>query len=164
MKQLLTSFTQYEHWANERLLPVIMALPEERQQQTIVSSFPSIHKTLLHIWDANTIWWQRLHKAGEIIVPSLTFHPVMKDIEKGLLQDNQNWIDWISGATDNDLEEVLHYKSMRGDPFAQPVKEIVLHINNHGSYHLGQLVTMLRQLGVEKLPQLDYILFSRYNR
>jgi uncharacterized damage-inducible protein DinB len=63
MKQLLTSFTQYAYWANERLLPVIMALTEDEQQQAIVSSFPSIHKTLLHIWDANTIWWQRLHKA-----------------------------------------------------------------------------------------------------
>jgi uncharacterized damage-inducible protein DinB len=160
MKQLLTSFTQYAYWANERLLPVIMALTEDEQQQAIVSSFPSIHKTLLHIWDANTIWWQRLHKA-EIIVPSLTFHPVMKDIEKGLLLDNRQWIDWISAATDDDLNEVLHYKTMRGDLFSQPVKEIVLHINNHGTYHRGQLVTMLRQLGVEKLPQLDYILFSR---
>jgi uncharacterized damage-inducible protein DinB len=94
-------------------------------------------------------------------VPSLTFHPVMKDIEKGLLLDNRQWIDWISAATDDDLNEVLHYKTMRGDLFSQPVKEIVLHINNHGTYHRGQLVTMLRQLGVEKLPQLDYILFSR---
>ena len=161
MKQLLTSFTQYEYWANERLLPVIVSLTEEQQQQTIVSSFPSLHKTLLHIWDANTIWWQRLHKAEEIIVPSLTFHPSMKDIEKGLLLDNQKWIDWITNATEEELEEILPYKSMRGDAFAQPVKEIVLHINNHGTYHRGQLITMLRQLGLEKLPQLDYILFSR---
>jgi uncharacterized damage-inducible protein DinB len=161
MKQLLTSFTQYEYWANERLLPVIVSLTEEQQQQTIVSSFPSIHKTLLHIWDANTIWWQRLHNAEEIIVPSLTFHPTMKDIEKGLLLDNQKWIDWVTAATVEELEEILSYKSMRGDAFSQPVKEIVLHINNHGTYHRGQLITMLRQLGLEKLPQLDYILYSR---
>lgn len=161
MKQLLTSFTKYEYWANERLLSVIMGLTEEQQQQNIVSSFPSIHKTLLHIWDANTIWWQRIQRADEVIVPSLTFHPNMLDIEKGLLQSNQKWIDWIETVTDADLEEILPYKNIKGDSFAQAMKEIVLHLSNHGSYHRGQLVTMLRQVGIEKVPQVDYILYAR---
>lgn len=161
MKQLLTSFTKYEYWANERLLPVITSLTDEQRHQNIVSSFPSIHKTLLHIWDANTIWWQRLQREEEIIVPSLTFHPNMNDIEKGLLQSNQKWIDWIEQASEADLEEILPYKTMKGDVFAQAVKEIVLHLANHGSYHRGQLVTMLRQAGIEKIPQVDYILYAR---
>ena len=161
MKQLLNSFTQYEYWANDRLLPVVFSLTEAQQQETIVSSFPSIYKTLLHIWDANTIWWQRLQKAEQIIVPSLTFHPNSQDIEKGLLQTNQKWIDWVQSASDEDLHAILPYKNIKGDSFAQPVKEIVLHISNHGSYHRGQVVTMLRQIGVEKIPQLDYILFAR---
>lgn len=161
MKQLLISFSQYEYWANQRLLSVVMALTEEQQQQPISSSFPSIYKTFLHVWDANTIWWQRLHKAEEIIIPSLSFHPTMQEVEKGLLQDNQKWIDWLRDTTEEELESVLHYKSMKGDPYAQPVKEIVLHISNHGTYHRGQVVTMLRQVGVEQIPQCDYILYAR---
>lgn len=161
MKQLLISFTQYEYWANERLMSVIMPLTEAQQQQVIASSFPSVYKTLLHVWDANTIWWQRLQKAEEIVVPSLSFHPTMAEIEKGLLQSVQLWIDWVKQASDADLDEILTYKTMKGDVFHQPVKEIVLHLSNHGSYHRGQLVTMLRQLDIEKIPQLDYILFSR---
>ena len=161
MKQLLASFAHYEYWANEQLLAVIGSLTEEQQQQEIISSFSSVQKTCLHTWDASAIWWQRLQKAEEIIVPSLSFHPSMKEIEKGLLQQNMQWIEWIRSATEGDLEYVLPYRNMKGDPFAQPVHEILLHLNNHGTYHRGQLVTMLRQLGVEKIPQTDYILYSR---
>lgn len=161
MQQLLISYTQYEYWANEKLLSVVRDLTEEQQKRSITSSFPSLFKTFLHMWDANTIWWQRLQKAGEIMVPSLTFHPTMAEVEKGLLQSNQQWINWIKDASPEDLEYVLPYKTMKGDAFAQPVKEIVLHLGNHSSYHRGQVVTMLRQVGVEKIPQVDYILFSR---
>jgi uncharacterized damage-inducible protein DinB len=161
MKQLLASFTHYEYWANERLLQVIGTLTEEQQQQEIISSFSSVHKTCLHIWDAASIWWQRVHKAEEVVVPSLSFHPTMNEIENGLLQQNTQWIEWIRSANDADLTYVLPYKNMKGDAFEQEVKEILLHINNHGTYHRGQLVTMLRQLGVEKIPQTDYILYSR---
>ena len=161
MKQLLASFTHYEYWANERLLGVIQSLTEEQQQQEIISSFSSVHKTCLHIWDASSIWWQRLQKAEEIAVPSLSFHPSMDDIARELLQQNMQWIEWIRSAKEADLMYVLPYKTMKGDSFAQAIHEILLHINNHGTYHRGQLVTMLRQLGVEKLPQTDYILYSR---
>ena len=161
MKQLLVSFTQYEYWANEKLLGVVTGLSEEQQQREIKSSFPSIYKTCLHVWDASSIWWQRLQKHEQILVPSLTFHPSMKDVANGILQQNMQWIEWVRSASDEDLAYILPYKTMKGDSFAQAVKEILLHLNNHGTYHRGQLVTMLRQVGVEVIPQTDYILYSR---
>jgi uncharacterized damage-inducible protein DinB len=161
MKQLVASFAAYDLWANEKLLQAVMQLPATRQEQPIVSSFASLHKTCLHIWDASSIWWQRLHLHEQIIVPSLTFHPSMKETANGLLTQNKQWADWTKDITEGDLEKQLPYKSMKGDPFLQPVKEILLHLFNHGTYHRGQLVTMLRQAGAEQIPQTDYILFSR---
>ena len=161
MKQLLASFTQYEFWANEQLLNIILSLSVEQQQQLIISSFPSIYKTCLHIWDASSIWWQRLQKTEQIMVPSISSHPSLKDIVQGILQQNQEWINWIDTAEVSDLENALSYKSLKGDAYAQPVHEIILHLNNHGTYHRGQLVTMLRQVGVANIPQTDYILFRR---
>lgn len=161
MKQLLTSFARYERWANEKLLDISVALTEAQQQQEISSSFPSIQKTWLHLWDASSIWWQRLQRHEQVVVPSLSFHPSMKDIENGILHQNGQWIDWIEAATASQLEAILPYRNMKGEPYQQPVKEILLHLNNHGTYHRGQLVTMLRQVGVSVIPQTDYILFSR---
>lgn len=113
------------------------------------------------MWDASSIWWQRVQKHEQIVIPSLSFHPSIKDITNGILHQDQQWIDWVGEATEEMLLEKLAYKNMKGDPFEQPVSEILLHLPNHGTYHRGQLVTMLRQLGIEKMPQTDYILFSR---
>lgn len=161
MKQLLSTLTRYEYWANEKLLPLVLSLSEAQQQKEIVSSFPSVYKTCLHMWDASSIWWQRVQKHEQIVIPSLSFHPSIKDITNGVLHQDQQWIDWVEAATEEMLSEKLAYRNMKGDPFEQPVSEILLHLPNHGTYHRGQLVTMLRQLGIEKMPQTDYILFSR---
>jgi uncharacterized damage-inducible protein DinB len=161
MKEILTSYAAYEIWANKRLLDVIMNIGSVQQEQEIKSSFPSIYKTCLHMWDASAIWWQRLHKKEQIAVPSLSFHPTMAEVAQELVEQNEQWLQWIQNASDSDIEAELPYKNMKGEPFIQPVKHILLHISNHGTYHRGQLVTMLRQVGVEKVPQTDYIVFSR---
>ncbi len=161
MKQIVISFAAYDLWANEKLLELVLSLPETQQQQEINSSFPSIHKTCLHVWDASSIWWQRLHMHEQIVVPSLSFHPSMNDVANGLLGQNKHWVEWLNTAAEADLEKQLDYRNMNGDPFRQPVKEILLHLFNHGTYHRGQLVTMLRLVGVDKIPQTDYIVFSR---
>ncbi len=161
MKKLLTSFAAYEYWANKRLLDVVLSLGNVQQEQPIMSSFPSIHKTCLHMWDASCIWWQRLQRQEQIVVPSLSFHPSMADVAKGLLSQNKQWHEWIASAEETELVKELSYRTMKGDAFVQPIKDILLHLNNHGTYHRGQLVTMLRQVGVDNIPQTDYILYSR---
>jgi uncharacterized damage-inducible protein DinB len=161
MKQLLTSYTRYEKWANQQLLDVVLTLSAEQQEQEIASSFSSIRKTCLHVWDASAIWWQRLQQTDAIHIPSKQAYTSMKEITEGLLRQNDQWIQWIEHSTDAALEHNLAFKTMKGDPFVQPVKDIVLHLNNHGTYHRGQLVTLLRQAGVEQLPQTDFILYAR---
>jgi uncharacterized damage-inducible protein DinB len=161
MKQLLTSYAAFEYWANQKLLDVILNTSPVQQEQEIVSSFPSIQKTCLHMWDASSVWWQRLHLRADIAVPSLSFHPSMNDIANGLLAQNMAWKEWVEQAVESDLEKELPYKNMKGEAFIQPVKYIILHLSNHGTYHRGQLVTMLRQVGVGTIPKTDYIDFSR---
>ena len=161
MKQLLVSFAAYDLWANRKMLDAILPLTEAQQQQEITSSFSSIHKTCLHIWDASSIWWQRLQMHEQIVVPSLSFHPSMSDVATGLLAQNKQWVEWINTVVEAELEKELPYKNMKGDAFRQPVKDIFLHLFNHGTYHRGQLVTMLRQVGVGEIAPTDYIVYAR---
>jgi len=39
--------------------------------------------------------------------------------------------------------------------------DIILTVINHGNYHRGQIVTMLRQLGIKDIPKTDYIEWIR---
>jgi uncharacterized damage-inducible protein DinB len=54
----------------------------------------------------------------------------------------------------------VHYADLRGEAQLSRVGESVRHLVNHGSYHRGQLVTMLRQLG-HAAPNTDLIAYYR---
>jgi uncharacterized damage-inducible protein DinB len=161
MKEILVQFSEYHLWANQLLLNAVNVLPEEKQKQEIASSFSSIYKTVLHLLDAESIWWQRLKLQERISRPSDQFSGSMKELCDLLLQQNRLWKEWIGTAGEHQLQHQFKYQNSKRESFKQPVYEMLLHLFNHGTYHRGQLVTLLRQLGVEKIPQTDFIVWSR---
>ena len=86
MKELLKQYAAYNIWASQRMLEVILALPEEKQQAAVQSSFNSLYKTVLHMLDAENIWWQRMKLNEHITVPSENFKGNMQDLSQALLQ------------------------------------------------------------------------------
>ena len=66
----------------------------------------------------------------------------------------------LDGATDVDLTRIVAYRTSAGHPYESTVEDILIHVALHGSYHRGQIATLLRQGGSEPVAT-DYILFSR---
>ena len=161
MKELLKQYAAYNSWASQQLLQVIAPLPEEEQKQELPSSFNSLYRTVLHMWDAESIWWQRMKLHERIIRPSGDFSGSMKDVSNGLLGQSRQWEEWVSNASDLVLDHVFQYETFDKTQFKQPTWQMLLHVFNHGTYHRGQLVNMLRQLGVTRIPATDFILWSR---
>lgn len=161
MKELLSQYSAYNVWANQKLLDIILALPEEQQMQELPSSFRSLYSTVLHMWDAESVWWQRIKLQERTIFPSENFKGNMKDVANGLLQQSQQWHDWASTSTDTMLDHVYQYYNSKREHFKQPIFQTLLHVFNHDTYHRGQLVNMLRQLGIEKIPPTDFSVWSR---
>ncbi len=111
--------------------------------------------------DAESIWWQRMKLQEKIDRPSDTFTGNMQVLSQQLQQQNRSWQDWVAGANEHALQHEFIYYNSRKERFKQPVYQMLLHMFNHGTYHRGQLVTMLRELGVEKIPATDFIVWSR---
>ncbi len=164
MKELLKQFATYHLWANQKLFEVILALQEDQHQKEVPSSFYSLYKTILHIWDAESIWWQRMKMQERFVRPSENFKGSMQDVCDGLMQQSKQWSDWITNASDASIDHVFAYQNSKKEQFKQPVWQMLLHVLNHGTYHRGQLVNILRQLGVDKIPQTDFIVYSRSKR
>jgi uncharacterized damage-inducible protein DinB len=59
------------------------------------------------------------------------------------------------------LESLYAYKNMKGDPFQDKVEDTLFHVVNHSAYHRGQITTMLREAGVEKVASTDLIHYLR---
>ncbi len=55
----------------------------------------------------------------------------------------------------------IEYQGWDGRWQAQPFWQMLQHLVNHGSYHRGQVTTMLRQLDVPPPKSMDLIAFYR---
>jgi len=160
MKELLQQYADYNIWATKTLFERISKLPEEKITQDIVSSFPSIYKTALHLWQAESIWWQRFQKAETIIVISEVFKGSFSELTTGLSAQSHQWKAWVDNASENDIEAEFSFVR-NNEPYTMKVNNMLLHIFNHASFHRGQLVTFLRQLNEGEIASTDFSTFSR---
>ncbi|MEI2738631.1 MAG: DinB family protein [Chitinophagaceae bacterium] len=161
MKELLKQYAAYNIWASQQILEVILTLQEEKQKAELPSSFNSLYKTILHMWDAESIWWQRMKLHERIIRPSQDFSGTMQDAATGLLNQSRRWEEWISNASELSIDHVFQYQTFSKQQFKQPTWQMLLHVFNHGTYHRGQLINMLRQLEVNKVPATDFVIWTR---
>ena len=164
MKELLKQYAAYHLWASQRMMDIILALPEEKQKTEVASSFSSIYKTVLHMLDAEKIWWQRLKLEERIIIPSENFTGTMQELVTELQQQSKQYEQWIIATPESAFDHVFQYYSKKREHFKLPVYHMLMQVFNHGTYHRGQLVNMLRQLGIEKIPQTDFSLWALSRR
>ena len=74
---------------------------------------------------------------------------------------SKQWKEWIDLSTETVLEHEFIYKNTKKDSFKQPVYEALHHLFNHQSYHRGQIITILHEVGVNNIPNTDLIVFYR---
>ncbi len=143
---------RYSAWASRRVLDAVMALPEEQRVRDLSSSHGGLMGTLNHILFGDRVWIERIlatpvPASGEAI-----------EIEWPAVQ--KRWGDWAGSATDEDLARVIEFTDMRGATHHFSACEIVMHVVNHATLHRGQVMSMLRQMGIAP-PQTDLSHFYR---
>jgi uncharacterized damage-inducible protein DinB len=158
MKELFQQYAAHNFWATKLLVDVIKALPEENYTKEIPSSFPSLYKTIQHMWLAEEVWWKRHKLVENIVIESEKFEGSFTELVNHFTKQSQQWKAWVDGCTEAQLQHVFAYIRQK-EQYKLPTYQMLLHIFNHATYHRGQLVTMLRNLGVTKIPSTDFSTF-----
>jgi uncharacterized damage-inducible protein DinB len=153
----LVELLEFHHWATNLTVNAVKALPPEQFTRDLGSSFPSVRDTLVHVFMADRAWLGRLEgqsppRANAGDYPDL--NSLLEVWEPVLTR----WPTVVESL--GDPERLIEYKSFTGDPFTNPLGQIVRHVVNHGTYHRGQVATMLRQLGAQAVSS-DLIYFFR---
>jgi uncharacterized damage-inducible protein DinB len=159
VSEMLLNYARYNQWAHKRLLDQINTLTAEQQHTIVASSFDSLYKTVFHVWGAESLWLGRLNQAP-ITITGDPFNESMEKLSAALEAIDQLWVDWFDSKQDDQLVKKLHYHNKAGLPFYQSYDLLLQHIFNHSTYHNGQLVTMLRALGVKDLPSTDFVAWT----
>jgi len=150
----------YGSWANALVFEAASALSEEQLHQSLASSFPSVGGTLAHIVGAEWVWLRRWLGESPNRFPDWVTEPVHGDLRARLSAIEQEREAFVAGLSDADLGRSTSYRTLGGQTCSDPLGNLMKHVVNHSTYHRGQVVTLLRQLG-QKPPSTDLILYLR---
>jgi uncharacterized damage-inducible protein DinB len=163
MKQLLSNYTKYNHWANDRVCNILKNADHTILDMETKSSFSTIRKTMYHIWDAETIWYKRLNGDSLTYWPSTKFSGTFDEFTWQFLADSLLLNSFVNQKTYMELLGIIEYNSTRGEKFRNMIASLIQHCINHSTFHRGQVYTMLRTNGVTGLKSIDYITYIREN-
>jgi len=160
MIQVIRDLFAYTRWANGQILDAVAALDAEAYMRDLGSSFGSIHGTLAHIVGADWVWLQRWKGDSPRSLPEDMDLSTLEAVRRAwdAIQREREAI--LAGLDDADLSRTLEYRNTKGEPQRNTLIETFLHVVNHATYHRGQVVTMLRQVGVTP-PSTDLIRYYR---
>jgi uncharacterized damage-inducible protein DinB len=140
----------FNAWANQRAFDACAALTQEQFTRPIVSSFPSVRDTLVHIVGGEWIWLQLWLGRSFSAADAQGYEGKFTDlasVRAGWAELEKERRRFLDALTPADLERVIEYRSRRGNLCAYLLRRMLQHVVNHSTYHRGQLITLLRQLG-----------------
>ena len=150
----------YSVWANHKLVRAAATLSVNDFKRELDGSHGGVRGTLTHIMGAEWIWLERWKGVS----------PTRRIDEaefKDVLALREHWkvieahrASWFSSLRERDVVEIVRYRTLDGRGFGAPLWQLVQHVANHGSYHRGQVLHMLRQLGAKPVST-DLLFFDR---
>ena len=155
----------YTEWANELAMDAANKLPDESLRRDVAISHGSIFGTLVHMAGAEWIWlerwsgrspakddaWSRWSPESCVDIAGLRGRWTSLIDERAQL---------ISQLDETRLAADLPFKLLSGDPSSMPLINQMQHVVNHATMHRGQIVGMIRQLGIDP-PATDLLFYLR---
>ena len=157
----LQILVDYHYWAIERALAAIETLPLDHFTRDLGGSFASVRDTLAHMQGAEWIWLERFHGRAPSRGLSPERFPDLASARAAWAETERDLRELVEHIDDQGITRVFPYRLLNGQTGESRVGDTVQHLVNHGTYHRGQLTTMLRQLGAAPPASTDYIAYLR---
>ncbi|HMJ25070.1 MAG TPA: DinB family protein [Pyrinomonadaceae bacterium] len=155
----------YTEWANGLALGAAAELSADNLHRDFSISHRSILGTLTHMAGAEWIWLERWQ--GRSPAKAEAWSLWTPEACADLMTLNERWrevIDrrtrFISELEESRLPEEMPFKLLSGDPSSLPLVSQMQHIANHSTMHRGQVVGMIRQMGIAP-PSTDLLFYLR---
>ena len=155
----------YTEWANDLAMEAADELPDEDLHRDVSISHGSIFGTLLHMAGAEWIWLERWHGRSPAKAEAWSMWTPESCADLAALNDRWSEVvdqraHFISGLDEERLAADLPFKLLSGDPSSMRLVDQMRHVANHATLHRGQVVGMIRQLGIDP-PSTDLLFYLR---
>jgi uncharacterized damage-inducible protein DinB len=141
----------YNAWANHRSLEAASKLTNEQFTKPLGSSFGSVRDTLAHICGAEWIWLERFQGRSPSSLPDVLECADVASLRKKWAEQEARLLAFVAQLKQEDLNRMMEYKTLKFGIYKNPLWQSMQHVVNHGTYHRGQVTTLLRQLGAQPI-------------
>jgi uncharacterized damage-inducible protein DinB len=155
----------YNEWANGLAMDAASQLSHEHLRQDFEISHGSIFGTLLHIAGAEWIWLERWHGRSPHGPDSWSHWKAESCPDLATLRGRWREVvgrrdEFLANLSEDRLPEDAPFKLLSGEADSLPLSGQMQHVVNHGTLHRGQVVGMIRQLGIVP-PATDLLFYLR---
>lgn len=150
----------YNAWANGKIFDAAAGLTAEQYTRDLKSSHGGIHGTLAHIVWAEQLWLHRWLERPNPAVPQGRDLADLAAVRGRWEEVEAERATFLQEMTERRLNEMRTVKPSTGGAFSHSFAQMFRHVVDHSTYHRGQVVTMLRQVGAVP-PNTGLIVFYR---
>jgi uncharacterized damage-inducible protein DinB len=149
---------EYNRWANARLLEAVAPLTNEQFLNDLSSSYSSIRDTLTHILAAEEVWLMRWKGISPKTMLDPAYFPDVRSLKAKWSEVEMDQWNFLSKISDESLQEIVEYQNFKEEIWEYPLWQMIHQMVSHSTYHRGQVVGMLRQVGAAA-TELDFLVF-----
>jgi uncharacterized damage-inducible protein DinB len=175
--ELLQRLHQHRAWVNGNLLAAAANLSDGQLRAPFQIGQGSIWKSLLHLYAGEYVWLEALLGNEEPLLPGDLPDklPGNQEGEGGIMglaelwqkwaALEQRWVGYLAALGPESLDELVFQKSTSsglGKRLGTRRADVLLHVCTHAHYTAAQVVNMLRQAGVDQLPETMLISLARH--
>jgi len=135
----------YNAWANHRALDAAAGLSSEQFVKPMGSSFGSVRDTLAHICGAEWVWLERFQGRSPASLPENSECTDVASLRIKWAEQEKRLLAFVAALKQEDLHREMEYKTLKFGVYRNPLWQSMQHVVNHGTYHRGQVTTLLRQ-------------------
>jgi uncharacterized damage-inducible protein DinB len=161
MKAHFDAFARYNRWANRRLYGAVAELSDARFREDRGAFFGSLRGTLNHLLVGDRLWFGRIEGTGPMPTRlDEILYDTFAELRAAREAEDERIVRVVGGLDEARIAGSLTYRTIKGEPYEQPLAPILTHVFNHQTHHRGQAHTLLSQFGREA-PAIDFIYFLR---
>lgn len=153
----ISELLAFNDWAREKLLAAASPLSDAQLDRGFEMGEGSLRATLAHLWFAEQIWLDRwLGDRPPLDKPDPRIS--MTELHERFRRTSGQRASFLATKAGRDLDAPITFTNIRRETHTFPLRDLLLHVCNHGSHHRAQAVNMLRHVGAQlPKPGVDYI-------
>jgi uncharacterized damage-inducible protein DinB len=146
--ELFVSMLDYDRWANRRVAEAFRG-----------DHVPARARELLgHVLLAQHLWCDRVE--GRSTTTTVEGDPTVRDPGSEIDRAHDRLAALLSREDEASLDRRIDHRNLRGDEHSVPLREILLHVLDHGVHHRAQIASSLNEAGLTP-PRIDFIVYAR---